>query len=81
MTGVFPCACKHGFQDAHYGHGNRVHNLAKKASVWRCTVCLRERSVSDRAAVAATTSKSAKAKSKDKGKKDRDRKSRETKRR
>lgn len=41
---ILPCTCKHPYQDATYGTGNRVHNLRMKDkgatfAGWRCTVC------------------------------------------
>lgn len=45
-TIIKPCTCKHDWQDAKYGKGNRVHNFAagvnKPAGAWRCTVCGKE---------------------------------------
>lgn len=39
-TKIMPCTCKHGFQDATYGHKMRVFNKIVKPRVgWRCTVC------------------------------------------
>lgn len=46
MTKVLPCRCRHEYQDAEYGRGQRVHNHAprpKSAPVWRCTVCTSEK--------------------------------------
>jgi hypothetical protein len=44
-TEVRRCTCAHGFQDATYGAGHRVHNAMKmkdgKSTGWRCTVCAR----------------------------------------
>jgi hypothetical protein len=41
---ILKCKCKHDYQDAQYGPGQRVHNFAPKefggAGGWRCTVCL-----------------------------------------
>ena len=34
---VFPCSCRHDFQDKVYGSGRRVFNLGKTS--YRCTVC------------------------------------------
>lgn len=78
MTSIFPCTCKSGFQDQHYGPGNRVFNLAKKSGVWRCTVCGKTRTAGAKpmTAEAIGTVKPAK-----KQKQDRDKKSRETYRR
>jgi len=41
---IVKCDCKHAFQDARYGAGNRVANYALKESdanngAYRCTVC------------------------------------------
>jgi hypothetical protein len=45
-TQIKHCSCRHVFQDATYGAGNRVHNAKRtkdgKAIGWRCTVCARE---------------------------------------
>lgn len=41
-TVVVACNCKSVYQDAKYGRGRRVHNLAKKG-VPRCTVCKAEK--------------------------------------
>lgn len=40
-TIILPCDCKHEDQDAMYGKGNRVHNIAGKAGSEQafCTVC------------------------------------------
>jgi len=41
-TKVLHCTCKHDFQDATYGAGNRVHNECGKGgrvTSWKCTVC------------------------------------------
>lgn len=40
------CGCPHEYQDKKYGQGKRVHNLAVKKLVYRCTVCKTERSCS-----------------------------------
>ena len=37
MTYIFPCSCKHEFQDRVYGPGKRLHNPCKNG--YRCTVC------------------------------------------
>jgi len=41
------CTCKNEYQDKEHGKGNRVHNPTKKVAgskpVYRCTVCLQER--------------------------------------
>jgi len=34
---IKPCTCKHKWQDATYGHGNRVWNYGKAHRT--CTVC------------------------------------------
>ena len=39
------CTCEHKDQDEMYGKGQRVHNLGTKTNVWRCTVCLKEKSI------------------------------------
>ena len=44
-TKVLPCTCENKVQDAVYGHGKRVFNLAKQGSIARCTVCEREQSI------------------------------------
>jgi len=55
VTGIFPCSCKHAFQDERYGHGQRVHNFGPKAGPnekmegWRCTVCGQRRGVDQKA--------------------------------
>lgn len=41
---IVRCDCQHTYQDAQYGHGNRVANFALKQSSpsvggYRCTVC------------------------------------------
>jgi hypothetical protein len=40
---ILKCKCKHAYQDAQYGPGQRVHNFAPNAfsgaGGWRCTVC------------------------------------------
>lgn len=36
------CGCAHEYQDAMYGHQQRVHNVTQKdgkVSGYRCTVC------------------------------------------
>lgn len=38
-TSIRACNCVHPGQDRLYGQGMRLHNLAKKGSAWRCTVC------------------------------------------
>lgn len=40
-TKVFPCTCKHEFQDKEYGKGMRLHNLSEssKKKEAHCTVC------------------------------------------
>lgn len=45
MTAIKSCECKHVYQDAKHGKGQRVHNkTAKKdGDVWRCTVCAKEK--------------------------------------
>ena len=44
---IFSCRCKHKFQDSKYGTGRRYHNAMKKMlgikQVFRCTVCISER--------------------------------------
>jgi hypothetical protein len=37
MTEVKSCNCKHEYQDAVYGKGQRVHNPSTKGH--RCSVC------------------------------------------
>jgi hypothetical protein len=37
-TKVAKCSCKHAFQDAEYGDGNRVYNR-KANGTHVCTVC------------------------------------------
>lgn len=44
---IFPCTCKHQFQDERYGKGLRVHNYGIKDKVYRCTVCGNERRATD----------------------------------
>ncbi len=41
MTQKLQCTCAHGYQDAVYGKGMRIHNVCKgeKTSGSRCTVC------------------------------------------
>jgi hypothetical protein len=41
---ILHCGCKHEYQDEKHGEGNRVHNWAEKKKVWRCVVCLSEKS-------------------------------------
>jgi hypothetical protein len=42
-TKIAKCSCKHDFQDARYGKGNRVFNYCSKTDKWRCTVCKKEK--------------------------------------
>lgn len=49
-TRVASCSCAHPGQDALYGSSLRVFNkrMGKSGSdMWRCTVCKKERSLSD----------------------------------
>lgn len=41
------CTCEHDFQDKQYGKGNRVWNqtLKDKGTVYRCTVCTKEKTL------------------------------------
>jgi hypothetical protein len=48
---ILKCSCQHKAQDKFHGTGKRVHKEAKDVSggvKWRCTVCLKEQSVSQR---------------------------------
>ena len=44
---ILKCTCKHPGQDKLHGFQQRAHNQTKTApnqpSVWRCTVCAKER--------------------------------------
>lgn len=46
---ILRCDCKHEFQDKEYGKRRRVMNPTKKQvgekKVYRCTVCLKERTL------------------------------------
>ncbi len=44
MTNILRCDCPHFYQDKIYGYRMRIHNFAKKKELWRCTVCLKEKS-------------------------------------
>ena len=47
MTKVMLCTCTNKFQDEEYGKNQRLFNLTEKApkgTVWRCTVCDKEKS-------------------------------------
>lgn len=41
------CNCNSEYQDKQYGSGIRLHNHTQKnmATLWRCTVCGRERPI------------------------------------
>lgn len=45
MTKVSKCTCDHKDQDARYGKGNRVFNLAEGNKPATCTVCGKKKSV------------------------------------
>lgn len=36
---IMNCDCRQSYQDAKYGTGKRVHNLAVKKEQYRCTGC------------------------------------------
>lgn len=46
---ILSCRCRHAFQDSQFGAGMRYHNATKKMvgnrQVFRCMVCVTERTV------------------------------------
>lgn len=47
MTMILVCGCSHAYQDKVYGKGKRVHNQLgpKKKGTYRCTVCVKEKTI------------------------------------
>lgn len=41
---ILSCTCKHAYQDANHGTGNRVMNPNKEGDQFICTVCGNKRS-------------------------------------